>query len=126
MNKIYYKNIWHISSIIRPKGESQNGCYRKTKHAEFSEKRTFLTPDTHTCVFQKIWRALRFAFSPYYRRFRTLSNNRSLKIKKRARALIMRLYSVMFCDGVMFQRHYVNTENNFLFEKHCQIRFSCL
>ena len=32
------------ASVIRQKGESQNGCYKKTKHAKFSEKRTFLTP----------------------------------------------------------------------------------
>ena len=31
-------------SVIRQKGESQNGCYKKTKPAEFSEKRTFVTP----------------------------------------------------------------------------------
>ena len=31
-------------SVIRQKGESQNGCFKKTKHAKFSEKRTFLTP----------------------------------------------------------------------------------
>ena len=36
--------------VIRQKGESQNGCLEKTKHAKFSEKRTFLTPDTHTYV----------------------------------------------------------------------------
>ena len=36
-----------ISTVIRQKCESQNGCFRKTKHARFSEKRTFLTPDTH-------------------------------------------------------------------------------
>ena len=29
--------------VIRQKGESQNGCLKKTKHAKFSEKRTFLT-----------------------------------------------------------------------------------
>ena len=34
----------NISSVIRQKGESQNGCFKKTKHAKFSEKRTFLTP----------------------------------------------------------------------------------
>ena len=28
------------SSVIRQKGESQNGCFKKTKHAKFSEKRT--------------------------------------------------------------------------------------
>ena len=32
------------SSVIRQKGESQNGCFKKTKHAKFSTKRTFLTP----------------------------------------------------------------------------------
>ena len=31
-----------ILSVIRQKGESQNGCYKKTKHAKFSEKRIFL------------------------------------------------------------------------------------
>ena len=36
------------SSAIRQKGESQNGCYRKTKHAKFPQKRTFSPPDTHT------------------------------------------------------------------------------
>ena len=31
------------SSVIRQKGESQYGCFKKTKHAKFSEKQTFLT-----------------------------------------------------------------------------------
>ena len=30
------------SSVIRQKGESQNGCFKKKKHAKFSEKRSFL------------------------------------------------------------------------------------
>ena len=30
-------------SVRRQKDESQNGCFKKTKHAKFSEKRTFLT-----------------------------------------------------------------------------------
>ena len=39
------------SSVIRRKGESQNGGNKKTKQAKFSEKRTFLTPpDSHTYV----------------------------------------------------------------------------
>ena len=41
--------------VIRQKGESQKGCYKKTKHAKFSEKWTFLTPwYTHvrTCAYQ--------------------------------------------------------------------------
>ena len=32
-----------IMSVIRLKGKFQNGCYKKTKHAKFSEKRKFLT-----------------------------------------------------------------------------------
>ena len=39
--------LWLIyvnSSVIRQKGESQNGCFKKAKHAKFSEKQTFLTP----------------------------------------------------------------------------------
>ena len=49
-------------SVISQKGESQNGCSKKAKHAKFSEKRTF-TP----------WYALCFVFlkhpfwdSPFY------------------------------------------------------------
>ena len=37
----YSKSNW---SVMRQKGESQNGCFKKTKHVKFSEKRTFLTP----------------------------------------------------------------------------------
>ena len=32
------------SSVIRQKGESQNGCFKETKHSKFFEKWTFLTP----------------------------------------------------------------------------------
>ena len=32
------------SSVIRQKGESENGCYKNTKHDKFFERRTFLTP----------------------------------------------------------------------------------
>ena len=65
------------SSVIRQKGESQNGCFKKTKHAKFPKNEHFLPPDTHTyeCVsegfvFRKIWRALfswntRFEIRPF-------------------------------------------------------------
>ena len=46
------------SLAIRQKGESQNGCFRKTNNANFSEKPRFLTPETHS----------QFALLPYYRR----------------------------------------------------------
>ena len=36
--------IREIASIISQKGESQNGCFKKTKPAKFFEKWTFLTP----------------------------------------------------------------------------------
>ena len=41
------------TSAIRQKGKSQNGCFKKIKHAKLFEKRTFLT-----LCFRKIWRAL--------------------------------------------------------------------
>ena len=31
-------------SVLGRQGESQNECYKKTKHAKYSEKGTFLTP----------------------------------------------------------------------------------
>ena len=30
----------NIASVISQKGESQNGCFKKTKHGKFSEKVT--------------------------------------------------------------------------------------
>ena len=56
--------------VIRRKAESQNGGNKKTKHAKFSEKRTFLTPRVRIrgikmFVFRKIWGAL----FPCYLRF---------------------------------------------------------
>ena len=61
--------------LIRWKGEPQNGDYKKTKNAKFSEKRTFLlekrTSLTTSSEWKKISRfcflvttALRFALSP--------------------------------------------------------------
>ena len=35
---------YDLSSVIRQKGDSQNLCYKKTKLAKFSEKRTLLFP----------------------------------------------------------------------------------
>ena len=39
-----------VPSVIKQKNESQNGCCKKTKHAKFSKKRTFLIPCKHTFV----------------------------------------------------------------------------
>ena len=42
-----------ISLIISQKSGSQNRCFKKTKYAKFSEKRTFpkIPLDTHTFSF---------------------------------------------------------------------------
>ena len=40
-----------ISSVIRQKGKSRNGCFKKTKHVKFSEKRSIVPPDTHSYVY---------------------------------------------------------------------------
>ena len=37
-------SLRYNSSVMRQKGESQNGCFKKTKNAKFSEKQTFLIP----------------------------------------------------------------------------------
>ena len=42
---IIYSNLESYQlSVIRQKGESENGCFKRTKHFKFSEKQTFLTP----------------------------------------------------------------------------------
>ena len=44
MDVVHKCSCTDISSVIRQKRESQNGCFKKAKHAEISEKQTFLTP----------------------------------------------------------------------------------
>ena len=40
-----------LETKIRQKCESRNGCFKKTKHAKFSEKTNIsYPPDTHTCT----------------------------------------------------------------------------
>ena len=79
------RTLFDKSPVIRQKGESKNGCFKKTKHAKFPDKRTFLTcwyAHTYVCVsggkkysfFGKFGvlcfletPVLRFALLPYYR-----------------------------------------------------------
>ena len=78
----------YYCSIIREKGESQNGYFKKTKHAKFSAKTNTFTPwYAHVCAYQvknvcfcgkfgvfcflEI-PVLRFALLPCYRRIGTL------------------------------------------------------
>ena len=49
------------SSVIRQKGESQNGCFKKTKHAKFSEKCSFFGKFGVLCFLETP--VLRFALS---------------------------------------------------------------
>ena len=71
--------LFFILSVIRQKDESQNGCFKKTKYAKFSEKQDFFIPwyaheNTHTEVFTHAklcfleTPVLRFALLPYCRR----------------------------------------------------------
>ena len=53
------------SSVIRQKGEPQNGCFKKTKHAKFSEKRKCAYQGIKMFVFRKIWRAL-FSWNTHF------------------------------------------------------------
>ena len=75
-----------ILSVISQKRESQNGYFKKTKHAKFSEKTNISYPLKRicTCAYQEVRTlffgkfggicfletpVLSFAFLPYYRRF---------------------------------------------------------
>ena len=71
------------SSVIRQKGESQNGCYKKTKHAKFSETNiSYSLIHTRACTYQGVRKVrlsenlrafflvtpvLRFTLLAYYR-----------------------------------------------------------
>ena len=47
--------IYYVTSVTRQKGESQNGCFKKTKNINFPKNEHFLSPDMHMQVFRKIW-----------------------------------------------------------------------
>ena len=84
MIKSHYTQNTHIVGN-KANGESQNGCFKKTKHAKFSGKQTFLPPEMHTYMCVSVGKkyssfgkfdllcflgtpVLRFALLPYYRR----------------------------------------------------------
>ena len=67
-----FKFKWAIplinASVIRQKGESQNECFKKTKHTKIFEKWTFFTPIyAHVVLCFLETPGLRFALLPYYR-----------------------------------------------------------
>ena len=51
---------------IRQKGESQNGCYKKTKHVSVGKKSSFFGKFAVLCFL--VTPVLRFAYLPHYRR----------------------------------------------------------
>ena len=61
---------------MRQKGESQNGCFKKTKHAKFSLKQTFLTP-----WYAHVHAILRFALSPTNNIQNIVVNNKNDRAK---------------------------------------------
>ena len=64
------------SLVINQNGESQNECFKQTKHAEFSKKRTLCVSGCKKCLFFGKFVVLcfletpvmRFILWPYYRR----------------------------------------------------------
>ena len=74
---IFLTTWWNSESnslVIKQKGESQNGCFKKTKHVEFSEKKNISYPliRIRTCFVKfGVFRfretpVLRFSLLPYY------------------------------------------------------------
>ena len=72
-------SVDHMTSVIRQKGECQNGGNKKAKHAKFSEKRTF-TP----CHLPRIRGVRNVRFSENLACFAFLY----LRVKNRAFALL--------------------------------------
>ena len=64
----FHVNQRSISSVIRQKGESQNGGYKKTKHVKFSEKLKFPFFGKFGVLCFLVTPVSRFAFLPYYQR----------------------------------------------------------
>ena len=59
--------LGHSSSVIRQKGESQDGCFKETKHVRIRGSEMFVfrkigvhvsIKESEMFVFRKIWRAL--------------------------------------------------------------------
>ena len=74
--KTNYQAHWYSQiqlPVIRQKGQSQNGCFKKTKHVKFSEKRTFLTPWYTHILLPYYWQIINFVclakFKPIYPAF---------------------------------------------------------
>ena len=72
-------NSLYISSVIRQKGETHNGCFKKRKHAKFSKFSVRVRIRGLCSFFRKFGvrcfletPVLRFALLSYYRRFKKI------------------------------------------------------
>ena len=110
-----FKQKW---SLIRQKGESQNGCFKKTKHTKFSEKWNISYPliRTHTCAYQGVRNVrffgkfdvlcfletpvFRFALLPYCRRNNAFDFGRDVRKKKSSNSLVSIL--LLKINGITF------------------------
>ena len=58
-----------ISSVIRQKGESQNGCFKKKKHAKFMHTYLYVSGGKK-CSFSKKFGVLSLLETPVFRFYR--------------------------------------------------------
>ena len=117
----------HISSVIRQKGESQNGCFKKNKARQFSGKRTFLNPcayqgvrnvrflDNLACSVFVETSVLRFTLLPYYRRFVVLS-----KVNRKTSLISCKTLNLRL---LLFQSHRIIFRSN---HRRCSIKKTVL
>ena len=68
-----------MSSVIRQKGESQNGCFKKARHAKISEK--YVPPYYRQCDVNYISLKKSFFFSEFFLSFINFQKNFELKKK---------------------------------------------
>ena len=124
------------SSAIKQKGQSQKGCYKKTKQAKFSKKKYFLPPDTLICVcvsggkecsfFGKfgvlcflVTLFLRFALLPYCRRIHSKhfvafswlqqgSNTRTLNVKPSTNQVVHSIQQILAYSDILPNPYVLN------------------
>ena len=60
---VFFSNI---SSVIMQKGDSQNGCFKKTKHAKFSKKHTSAYQGVRNVCFSKNMTCFVFLKHPFW------------------------------------------------------------
>ena len=86
------------TSVIRQKDESQNECFKKTKHVKISQKRTFLTPwyahirCSFVCLFFRIFNVFCFLETPILESLFCL-----ITVENKILELVINLFSLIKC-----------------------------